>query len=69
MSIFLDDDDVARLAGTKIKSRQVAQLRIMGILFYINAAGRPVVPRSAVEGNNQPLNQDQSWTPNVLKHG
>ena len=69
MSIFLDDDDVARLAGTKIKSRQVAQLRVMGILFYINAAGRPVVPRSAVEASNHKIEQEQTWTPNVLKHG
>ncbi|MBY0475459.1 MAG: DUF4224 domain-containing protein [Nitrosomonas sp.] len=70
MSIFLDDDDVARLAGTKIKSRQVAQLRVMGILFYINASGRPVVPKSAVEGNSKQINQpEQTWMPNVLKHG
>ncbi|SNX59766.1 protein of unknown function [Nitrosomonas ureae] len=69
MSIFLDDDDVARLAGTKIKSRQIAQLRVMGILFYINAAGRPVVPKSAVEARNQEIEQEQTWTPNVLKHG
>lgn len=70
MSIFLDDDDVARLAGTKIKSRQIAQLRVMGILFYVNAAGRPVVPKSAVElksDTSQTL--DQPWVPNVLKHG
>ncbi|MBA3756173.1 MAG: DUF4224 domain-containing protein [Nitrosomonas sp.] len=25
--------------GTKIKSKQVSQLRVMGILFYVNAAG------------------------------
>lgn len=69
MSIFLDDDDVAKLAGTKIKSRQVAQLRSMGILFHINAKGQPVVPKSAAEGNKVDLQQTQSWTPNVLKHG
>ncbi len=70
MSIFLDDNDVAKLAGTKLKSRQIDSLRRMGILFYVNAAGRPVVPKSAVESKSvitQPL--DQPWVPNVLKHG
>jgi hypothetical protein len=70
MSIFLDDEDVARLAGTKIKSRQIAQLRVMGILFYVNAAGRPVVPKSAVESKTDITpTLDQPWVPNVLKHG
>ncbi|WP_244071893.1 DUF4224 domain-containing protein [Nitrosomonas sp. PY1] len=69
MSIFLDDDDVAKLSGSKLKSRQIDSLRKMGILFYINAAGRPVVPKSAIEGGIQTIKQEQSWAPNVLKHG
>ena len=52
MSIFLAPDDVAILTGKKKKSCQVDQLREMGILFYINAAGRPVVPVASVEGRD-----------------
>lgn len=69
MSIFLDDDDVKKLTGKKLKSGQVDVLRRMGILFYVNAAGQPVVPRSAVEPHLQSDSQpDQPWVPNVLKH-
>lgn len=70
MSIFLNPDDVAVLTGKKNKSGQIAWLRSEGFIFYVNAAGRPVVPKSAVEsksGVTQPL--DQTWVPNVLKHG
>lgn len=70
MSIFLDDDDVAKLAGTKSKSRQIDSLRRMGILFYVNAAGRPVVPKSAVEGKEISSKPKVSWEPSVLtNHG
>jgi len=48
MSIFLAPDDVAILTGKKKKSCQVDQLRFMGIPFYINAAGRPVVTKAAL---------------------
>jgi hypothetical protein len=70
MSIFLDDDDVAKLTGKKLKAGQIDALRRMGILFYVNAAGRPVVPISSVDPHNHaaaPI--DKPWTPNVLRHG
>lgn len=47
---FLSKEDVAILTGAKIKSKQIAQLRKMGLIFWVNALGVPVVPRSAVEG-------------------
>jgi hypothetical protein len=49
MSIFLDDDDVVKLTGKKLKAGQIDVLRRMGILFYVNAAGRPVVPIFSVD--------------------
>lgn len=70
MSIFLDPDDVARLTGKKTKSGQIAYLRDKGFLFYVNANGHPVVPKSAIELNMahlQPI--ETGWSPNVLKHG
>lgn len=71
MSIFLDQSDVAILTGKKLKSQQVDVLRRMGIVFYVNASGHPVVPRSAIDGSNKfPSNIDVPWVPRVLsKHG
>lgn len=64
MSIFLNPEDVADLTGRKSKSRQVEQLRIMGIAFYVNAAGRPIVTRAAVEGqgSDRPV-KPKKWQP------
>lgn len=47
---FLSKEDVAILTGAKIKSKQIVQLRKMGLPFWINALGVPMVPRSAVDG-------------------
>ena len=66
MSIFLAQDDVAILTGKKKKSCQVDQLRAMGIPFYINAAGRPVVTIAALEGGKIDKS-DNEWEPAVLK--
>mgnify|MGYP002139275767 CR=1 FL=1 len=68
MSIFLDLSDVAELTGRKTKSGQVAQLRSMGLLFYINTRGYPVVPKSAIDKSHPDVNV-ATWTPNVINHG
>jgi len=68
MSIFLAPDDVAILTGKKVKSGQIAQLRRMGIAFYINASGRPVVPKSAIDGARA-IEKPQQWKPALLNHG
>ncbi len=49
--MFLTDDDLARLTGRRRKALQIAQLRAMGVPFFVNAAGRPIVARAAVEGH------------------
>jgi len=67
MSIFLDDDEIAKLTGRKIKSLQIETLRKQGVPFRINATGHPVVARSAID---KPLPVDDAkpaWTPNVLR--
>ena len=70
MSIFLEKSDVAILTGKKLKSQQVDALRRMGILFYVNASGRPVVPKSAVEGKETSDKPTPSWEPSILNsHG
>ncbi len=60
---FLDADALAVLTGYRRPGKQVEHLRRMGIAFFVNAAGHPVVPRSSVEGSKQGGKQDQTWQP------
>ena len=66
--MFLDDEELARLTGFSQKARQVQQLPMMGIPFYVNAAGRAVVARSVLEGSRQEAKKTVgSWSPAALK--
>lgn len=66
---FLSDDDVATLTGRKVRKLQAEQLKKMGIPFYLNAVGRPVVARSIVEGRAQVAAAPAArWQPSVLHH-
>lgn len=67
MSIFLEPSDLATLTGRKLKSDQIDQLRYMGIPFFINAAGRPVVTRAAVEGRKEDQSVRKKWQPNGIE--
>jgi hypothetical protein len=75
--VFLNEEDVAVLTGirtgAKGKSkleRQVAWLRTSGIPFWVNARGRPVVARAAVEGRRDALPDiKKTWVPDVLRSG
>jgi hypothetical protein len=67
-SLFLDDEELAKLTGFSRKARQVQQLRIMGIPFYVNGAGRAVVARSVVDGSRYEARKTAgSWSPAALK--
>lgn len=67
-SIFLSNEDVAILTGKKLKSGQVDVLRKMGIPFFINASGRPIVTIASVEGSKRMTEQpDKPWIPAVLQ--
>ena len=68
MSIFLDQSDVAAFTGRKTKSGQIDALRSMGIACFINPSGRPIVPKSAVEGKDAAVNNiiKKNWEPAVL---
>lgn len=66
MSAFLEDADIAKLTGRKMKSLQIVALRKMGIVFRVNATGHPVVTWSAVEGRKEePVKT--AWQPRLLK--
>jgi hypothetical protein len=60
MDTFLTTDAVARLTGRRRKSLQVAQLRQMGLPFWVNAVGEPVVTVAAVEGRKE-APREKTW--------
>lgn len=67
MSIFLTPAEVVELTGRKKKSAQALELKRMKIQHWINAAGQPVVPRSAIEGRHaHAAPTKQEWKPAVL---
>jgi hypothetical protein len=64
---FLDDEELRVLTGRARKAWQIAALRTMGVPFLINACGKPVVTRIAIEGRQTVLPPvAQAWTPAVL---
>lgn len=69
--LFLNDQELHQLTGRKARRLQIAALRDMGVPFRVNAANRPVVCRSAVEGMRPAAVAaiDTEWTPRVLRHG
>lgn len=65
---FLPSEEIAELTGCKIKSKQIETLRKMGLPFWINALGRPVVARAAIEGRREPPPEKVWVMPRVKKH-
>ncbi|MDA8095302.1 MAG: DUF4224 domain-containing protein [Betaproteobacteria bacterium] len=73
--MFLTADDLATLTGIKGGAkgktrcqRQIDALRQMGIPFFVNAAGRPVVTRAAIEGRQaESKTEPREWSPAVLR--
>jgi hypothetical protein len=65
--LFLTDDQLRQLTGRKVRRCQIDALRSMGIPFRVNASGKPVVCRSAVEGKQSAYTSEPAgWTPRVL---
>ncbi|NMG70329.1 DUF4224 domain-containing protein [Parazoarcus communis] len=65
--LFLDDEELVRLTGRRRKSAQLRALRAMRIAHLENAAGEPVVPRSAIDGNRRDAHaKPAEWSPAVL---
>lgn len=62
MGTFLDAPDIAKLTGRKFKRHQIDALRKMGIVFFVNAIGQPVVPLASIEGRKEPAPK-KVWTP------
>lgn len=67
--VFLSTQELVQLTGRKVKSKQIEALRQMGIPSFVNALGRPVVARVAVEGRMQNSGERvsrASWNPRVV---
>lgn len=76
--LFLTQEEVDELTGirrgrTEGKAkltkhqRQVAFLRGLGIPFVVNAAGRPVITRAALEGGRAIPPTPTGWQSNALQ--
>lgn len=68
---FLTKEEIAELTGRKYIRLQIEALRKMGLPFFINAIGRPVVARSVIEGRREkaePTPKKKEWVPDVLKN-
>src|SRR5260363_422242 len=48
--IFLTNDEISHLTARKNKGAQIDALRRMGLPFFVNATGHPVVTLAAIEG-------------------
>ena len=66
MSLFLKKDEIIELTDRKMKGQQIEALRNMGLPFFVNATGHPVVARCAIEGRELPAPTQRKWTPKVL---
>lgn len=65
--LFLDAAELRTLTGSARAAHQIEQLRRMGVPFWINRAGRPIVACSAVEGAGPPADKPaSSWQPAAL---
>lgn len=62
-SMFLEDDELAKLTGYKFKSKQIEWLRAEAIPFRVSATGHPVVTRDAIEGRKEPPAPPERWVP------
>lgn len=66
---FLDNEEIRELTGRAHKELQIKALSKMGVPYYVNAVGRAVVARSAIEGRTAAPPAKKPWVPRVLKTG
>lgn len=64
MNPFLEPDDVKRLTGYVMASKQLAWCKRNGIPAWLSAAGEVIVPLAAIEGRRTAANEP-AWTPDV----
>lgn len=68
MATFLNSDEIFTLTGRKSKSKQIEALRTMGLPFWVNPIGKPVVATVAIEGRKEaPI--EKAWVMPRIKNG
>lgn len=68
-ALFLDVDELRTLTGRCAKAQQIAALKTMAVPFYVNAAGRPVVVRAAIEGRPaKEAERPTTWSPRLVSN-
>lgn len=75
MSLFLTPQEVAQLTGIargrdglSREQLQCQHLKRIGVAFFPNASGRPMVARTTIEGAQPQKQIKQVWQPAVLSH-
>lgn len=68
MGMFLTVQDISELTGRKMKSKQIEALKKMGLPFWVNAIGEPIVTVAAVEGRIEPQ-REKVWEMPRRSHG
>jgi hypothetical protein len=59
--MFLTDDELRQLTGLKRPTAQARFLASKGIPHFVNAAGRVVVTRAAVETPSTQVRREPKW--------
>jgi hypothetical protein len=60
MDTFLTTEAMIRLTGRRRKTKQIEALKTMGLPFWVNAIGEPVVTIAAVEGRKD-VPREKVW--------
>ena len=60
--MFLTADELRELTGRGRSDAQIVALRRMGIPFWVNAANKPVVAASAINGGDKAA-KPPTWEP------
>jgi hypothetical protein len=58
-STFLATEAVAMLTGPRRKSKQIEALRMMGLPFWVNSIGQPIVTVAAIEGRREQVREKE----------
>lgn len=64
--MFLSRDELVSLTGYKVPKCQIAWLVKNGVKHWIAATGRPVVPKSAIDGGGKPDEESKPFEPRYV---
>lgn len=65
--LFLTDEELIRLTGYKLASKQREHLKAQKIPFHTNRCGDPRVARAVFEGRKDATPPKKEWSPSWAK--